>query len=67
MNLNELIVPPEPQQLSDTDIELRSFDDSNVSPEMAELLGHLSACTSINQLRTVLSVYLPELGDGSVE
>ena len=69
MNLHELIFDPVLQAPSDTgpDIELTTFHKGNVSPAMAELLHHLSMAENINQVRQILSIYMPELEDGTTE
>jgi len=47
------------------DIVLRQFDDSNISPEMAELLNTLSDAESFFEVRAILNFYMPELNDGT--
>jgi len=63
MHINELLV--EPDTVKDDGIELRYFDDNNISDEMAELLGHLKSAESWGQVRAILSLYV-DIEDGSV-
>lgn len=60
MNLKEVLVEPE-----DDGITLRYFTADNISPEMAELLGHLKRAESWGEVRAVLSLYV-DIEDGEV-
>jgi len=47
------------------EITLRHFDDSNISPEMAELFRLLKLAQTEAEIRMILAMYLPALNDGA--
>lgn len=65
MNLKEILIDPETvvDDGQDDSITLRDFTDDNISPEMAELLGHLKHAESWGQVRAILSSYC-DIEDG---
>ena len=67
MQLHEIDIGPEADQPSSDSITLTVFsDDDEISPKMRELLDLIFEAQSVAEVRSILSVYIPDMVDGTV-
>ena len=67
MQFHEIEIGPEAHQPSSDSVTLTVFsDEDEISLKMRELLDLIFAAQSVAEVRMILSVYIPDMNDGTV-